>query len=120
MDYPRWQENVRTFFQNVHERLGLESRMGEATIHLKNDGTRSAEGLIVTFQAHGGLIFGKTKDASRKLLLPQPPTPPAGTITSSWSEKDFIAGAYPGTGLDLMKQAVTAQRPSPHDPFSFY
>ena len=75
--------------------------------------SRTAEGTIVTFQALGGLLFGKIGDQSRAdPPLPRPPRVPQGRVVRRRDALDIIAPA---------RAVLPALRvPDPHNPYAFY
>jgi len=116
-DYPDWLDRLRKYFEDLHEQLGLESRAAEIRVNLLNDSSRTAEGLIVTFQTIGGLLFGKIGDRSGNdpPPLPQPPTPPRGKVVRTRSSLDVILTPSPFSAPQPELWAA-----SPHSPYVFY
>ena len=79
--YPEWLSKVKDFLNNLHTRLNLPSRIGGLRVVLKNDSTRTAEGLLLTVHAKGGPLLAKPEIPD--IAFPKPPEPPRGRYSTS-------------------------------------
>jgi hypothetical protein len=113
--YPGWVERVRGYFEVLHEHLGLESRAGKMKIRVRNNGSRGAKGMVVTFQALGGLLLGKIGNPSGDPMLPPPPKPPQGKIVRTWNMRDMVP-----VGMDTERPLPALPSFGPRDRYAFY
>lgn len=81
--YPNWLVDVRTFFERFPKAVGRQARIDTVDAVVRNDGSRPAEGTIVTFTALGGLLLLRGKKESSVPHFPKPPDPPKGSYVQS-------------------------------------
>lgn len=82
VDYPKWIQELTSFFQGLPERLSRRSK--RVNFYLSNAGRVPAEHVLVHFKCFGGLLLDtppskNEEDArSKEIRLPSPPKPPKG------------------------------------------
>ena len=81
--YPRWVDNLKTFYEKLPLCLGLPSCHYEIEIELSNAGSVPAEHVVLEIEAMGGLVM-TNQEGKEKLLgkgtttLPAEPEPTKG------------------------------------------
>lgn len=86
--YPKWIEDQKSFYKNLHSKVGFEERHLTIVYELVNNGTVPAENLVIEFSAFGGLLITSTECRDKLLTkinieLPSAPMAPKGR----WVEK---------------------------------
>jgi hypothetical protein len=117
-DYPAWLAMLRKNLAGLHIALSRPSRYATAALLLRNNGTRPAEGVILTIAAHAGLHF-TTKPPKDDTRLPKPPAPPKGHyIRHSGSVEQMLSSMRSSTNDPFL--AERRQLPLPRNPNTFY
>ncbi|MCP1121651.1 PIN domain-containing protein [Robbsia andropogonis] len=127
--YPAWLQQIRSDLTTIHHRLNgnLLSTFG---LELANTGQKSANNLLVTFQAKGEIIFGvplrrgdEEDTVQEKPAFTPPPTPPAGAYVNIADRflainaaKDYFARNFESNAVDL----TGLWKEQRHDPNAFY
>lgn len=120
--YMEWIKSCRHHLSILHRTLETLTNTKTLSFVLENNGSRPAEGLIVTFATHGGFTLTKSakkgdtqNEKENNSRLPLPPEPPSlegreleVPMSHVWPRTDaaFQIGSYIGREV--------------HDPYAFY
>jgi hypothetical protein len=83
IDYPEWEEKIKTYFKNIHSSLEVANNVFELIFKIDNQGNAPAENMVVKISTVGGLLLS-TREMIEKshsindLELPEPPLHPEG------------------------------------------
>jgi hypothetical protein len=125
--YPEWTASIRTFFADLHNRLAAPHRYATCAVVLKNEGSRPATSVMVTFKALGGILLTPDPPDDTSLWFPDPPHPPKGSYVRNKTGLEHLLAGTPRHNFSMpirsnrpqqtihigsMKITVTNQRPS--------
>lgn len=125
-DYPKWVKDCEGKLRQIHSLFQSKVVPPRLTVRLANNGSRSAENCLISFEAKGGFFIkpsphGCNPDITEVPFLNSPPSAPKGR----WRDiresiyGSAIAMAIPA-GLTLDIDAISRLTPRAHDDDTFY
>ena len=118
-EYPKWITNLRSTFTHLHTHLSAPSKYATATIVLENNGTRPADGVILTITTYGGIQLTR-KAPANDVTLPKPPQPPKGHYVDAFGGIRDMMSNVNVEMAELHMPRLDAHREILSDPNAFY